>query len=266
MKFFYRNLSVKLIFFVLVNLICIISAFSQTLKFEKSELSGEWENSSKFITFDFENQKIIHELKTFYGLWRDKPYSILFDDLNVVPLVFENHLFMQYWILDENFSKISKSKFKLFLPKSNICDISLDISLMQDELYAYLVLDSFENVVKIRYWLCDLEIDDEILQNQKAMITENTVELNSKTNFSNLSTLEDEYFRNIQKYIKIDDKLYTCVEGRGVKIRNIEKINLATEFPNYQIIEKSKTTYLILCEPYLYFSKNNKNLENVRNY
>ena len=266
MKFFSRNLVLRILFVTLVYSFCVFSVFSQTPKFDKSELSGEWENSSKFITFDFENQKIIHELKTFYGLWRDKPYSILFDDLNVVPLVFENQLFMQYWILDENFSKISKSKFKLFLPKSNICDIRLDISLMQDELYAYLVLDSFENVVKIRYWLCDLEIDDEILQNQKAMITENTVELNSKTNFSNLSTLEDEYFRNIQKYIKIDDKLYTCVEGRGVKIRNIEKINLATEFPNYQIIEKSKTTYLILCEPYLYFSKNNKNLENVRNY
>lgn len=256
MKFFFRNLSVKLIFFVLVNLICIISVFSQTLKFEKAELSGEWENSSKFLTFDFENQKIIHELKTFYGLWRDKPYSISFDELKVVPFVYENQLYMQYWILDEDNPKISNTKFKLFLPKSNICDISLNISLMQDELYAYLVLDSFENVVKIRYWLCDLEIDDEILQNQKAMITENTVELNSKTNFSNLSTLEDEYFRNIQKYIKIDDKLYTCVEGRGVKIRNIEKINLATEFPDYQIIEKNKTSYLVLDKSYMKFSKN----------
>ena len=116
-------------------------------------------------------------------------------------------------------------------------------------------MDSFENVIKIRYWLCDLEIDDEILQNQKAIITENTVELNSKTNFVNLSTLDDDYFRNIQKYIKIDDKLYTCVEGRGVKIRNIEKINLVSEFPNYQIIEKDKISYLVLDKPYLYFSK-----------
>ena len=87
------------------------------------------------------------------------------------------------------------------------------------------------------------------------MITENTVETNSKTNFSEIFTLEDVIFRNIQKYIKIDDKLYTCVEGRGVKIRNVEKINLEKEFSNYQIIEKDKTSYLVLDKPYLYFSK-----------
>lgn len=259
MKIFSRKLNFKIIFFTLVYSFCVLSVFSQTQKFDKTELSGEWENSSKFITFDFENQKIIHELKTFYGLWRDKPYSISFDELKVVPLVFENQLYMQYWILDKNFANLSNSKFKLYLPKSNICDISLDVSLMQDEIYAYLVLDSLENVVKIRYWLCDLEIDDEILQNQKAMITENTVETNSKTNFSEIFTLEDVIFRNIQKYIKIDDKLYTCVEGRGVKIRNVEKINFEKEFSNYQIIEKDKTSYLVLDKPYLYFSKQVQN-------
>ena len=255
MKVFTKNLYLKILIFSLVNVFCIFSIFSQSVRFNKTELSGEWQNSSKFITFDFENETIIYELKTFYGLWRDKPYSVSFDELKVEPLVFENQLFMQYWILDEVSSKLSNSKYKLYLPNSNICDISLDNSLLQDEVYAYLVLDSLENVIKIRYWLCDLEIDDEILQNQKAIITENTVELNSKANFSVLSTLDDEYFRNIQKYIKIDDKLYTCVEGRGVKIRNIEKINLVSEFPNYQIIEKVKISYLVLDKPYLYFSK-----------
>ena len=259
MKFFTKNLYSKILFLSLVNMFCIFSIFSQSAKLNKSELSGEWQNSSKFITFDFENEKIIHELKTFYGLWRDKPYSISFDELKVSPFVYENQLFMQYWVLDENVSALTKSNLKLFLPKSNLCDISLDVSLMQDEIYAYLVLDSFENVIKIRYWLCDLEIDNEILENQKAMITENTVEINSKTNFVNLSTLDDEYFRNIQKYIKIDDKLYTCVEGRGVKIRNIEKINLVTEFTNYQIIEKDNSSYLVLDKPYLYFSKQIQN-------
>ena len=255
MNFFSKKLNLKILLYVILNLFCILSLFSQNEKFNKSELSGEWENTSKFITFDFENQKIIHELKTFYGLWRDKTNSISFDELKVVPFVYESQLFMQYWILAENDSKLVNSKFKLFLPKSNICDISLDKSLIQTEIYAYLILDSLENVIKIRYWLCDLEIDNENLQNQKAMITENTVELNSNANFSKLSSLDDEYFRNIQKYIKIDDKLYTCAEGRGVKIRNVEKINLEREFSNYQIIEKDNTSYLVLDKPYLNFSK-----------
>jgi hypothetical protein len=255
MNFFSKKLNLKILLYVILNLFCILSLFSQNEKFNKSELSGEWENTLKFITFDFENQKIIHELKTFYGLWRDKPNSISFDELKVVPFVYESQLFMQYWILAENDSKLVNSKFKLFLPKSNICDISLDKSLIQTEIYAYLILDSLENVLKIRYWLCDLEIDNENLQNQKAMITENTVELNSNANFSKLSSLDDEYFRNIQKYIKIDDKLYTCAEGRGVKIRNVEKINLEREFSNYQIIEKDNTSYLVLDKPYLNFSK-----------
>ena len=163
MKVFTKNLYLKILIFSLVNVFCIFSIFSKSVRFNKTELSGEWQNSSKFITFDFENEKIIHELKTFYGLWRDKPYSVSFGELKVEPLVFENQLFMQYWILDEISSKLSNSKYKLYLPNSNVCDISLDNSLVQDEVYAYLVLNSLENVIKIRYWICDLEIDDEIL-------------------------------------------------------------------------------------------------------
>ena len=35
-----------------------------------------------------------------------------------------------------------------------------------------------------------------------------------------------------------------------------EIINLQTEFSDYQLIEKEKTSYLILDKPYLHFSKN----------
>ena len=243
----------SLLFFVYFSL-SFSTCFSQSEKFNKSELLGEWQNSSKFITFDFEQQKIIHELKTFYGLWRGKLHFTSFDELNVNPLVFEQQLFMEYWKLDDFKNQNKKSEIKLYLPVSNVCEISLDKPLVKPEIYGYLVLGSLENVVKIRYWLCDLELEEYVIENQKAIISENTVDLSSKQNFSTLVNLTDEYYRNIKKYIKIDDKLYTCVEGRGTKIRNVEKINLKKAFPELKIIEKNKMSYLVLDLPYLYFS------------
>lgn len=251
-------------FLVFFSLLCFCrnSLFCQGEKFNKLELSGEWQNSSKFVTFDFEQQKIKHELKTFYGLWRGKIHTTSFSDLTVNPLVFENQLFMEYWILDNYKNPDKNSKIKLYLPESNIYEISLDKPFVKSEIYGYLILGSLENVVKIRYWNCDLELTEDVIENQKACITEKTVEINSKKNFLDFENLNDEYFRNIKKYIKIDDKIYTCVEGRGTKIRNVEKIDLKKEFPNLHFFEKKRDSFLVLDSPYLFFlEKTEKDLQ-----
>ena len=57
--------------------------------------------------------------------------------------------------------------------------------------------------------------------------------------------------KKFKKYIKIGDKTYTCVEGRGVKIRNVKKINLTQEFKQYKFIEKGNKSYLVLQNPYM---------------
>lgn len=241
------NFNKKIILLVIISLFFCSTIFSQDLIFNQTELQGEWQNSKKYIHFDFENKKIIHELKTFYGLWRDKPFDTDLSSLQIEPLVFQNQLFIEYWVLDSFFDKEDKSKLKLYLPASNIKDISLDNPKIQNEVYAYLILD--ENyAIKIRYWLVDLELESEDLENQRGMITENTVDLSSSVVLSNL---QDEYYRNIKKYIKIGDKTYTCVEGRGVKIRNVKKINLTQEFKQYKFIEKGNKSYLVLQNPYM---------------
>ena len=181
---------------------------------------------------------------------------------NTNPLVFENQLFMEYWILDNYENPDKNSKIKLYLPESNIYEISLDKPFVKSEIYGYLILGSLENVVKIRYWNCDLELTEDVIENQKACITEKTVEINSKKNFLDFENLNDEYFRNIKKYIKIDDKIYTCVEGRGTKIRNVEKIDLKKEFPNLRFFEKKRDSFLVLDSPYLFFlEKTEKDLQ-----
>ncbi len=250
MRFFCKTSFFCIIFFFL-NFFCICSMFTQSVELSDTELVGEWQNSAKFVNFNFDKEEVIHELKTFYGLWRGKIHKTSFNELNVSPLVFENQLFMEYWILDNFENSDKNSKIKFYFPASNVFEISLDKPFVKNEIYGYLILDSLENVIKIMYWLCDLELSEEILQNQKAMITENTVELKSNQNFVTLENLEDEFFRNIKKYIKIGDKLYTCVEGRGTKIRNIEKIDLIKEFPKYQFIKKNESNFLVLDSPYL---------------
>ena len=237
----------KIIILVLLNLILNFNIFSQGINFNQSELQGEWQNSKKFIQFDFENKKIVHELKTFYGLWRDKPFETDFSSLKIEPLVFENQLFVEYWILDSFFDKEKKSKLKLYLPASNIKEISLDNPKIQSEVYAYLFLDE-TSAIKIRYWLVDLEFESDSFENERGMITENTVDV--KSNVA-LSDLQDEYYRNIKKYIKIADKVYTCVEGRGTKIRNIEKINFVQEFEQHNFFTKDKKSFLVLQKAYM---------------
>lgn len=240
----------KILFVIsLINLFVTFDVFCQIDMFNQIELEGEWQNSAKFINFNFEQKKIIHELKTFYGLWRDKPFYTSFDELSVVPLVFNNELFLQYWVLDESLSKENKNatKLKLYLPKSNIDEISLDKTELYDEIYAYLFLNENE-VIKIRYWLVNLDLTNDDFENQKAFITENTVNL---SNNEPLSNLQDEYFRNIKKYIKIADKIYTCVEGKGVKIRNIEKIDFKEKFPNFRFFTKEKSSFLVLDKAYM---------------
>ena len=249
MKIFLKINSVfKITFLILLNLFFTNFVFSQDVILDESELQGEWQNSKKFIHFDFENKKIVHELKTFYGLWRDKPFPTDFSSLKVSPLVFEKQLFMEYWILDSFFNDEKKSKLKLYLPASNVRKISLDNPEIQEEVYAYLFL-SEDIAIKIRYWLVDLDFEFEDLEAQRGMITENTVDLISNTV---LSDLQDEYFRNIKKYLKIGDKIYTCIEGRGTKIRNIEKINFKQQFEQCDFFVKRNKSYLVLEKAYMF--------------
>ena len=233
-------------FLLLINF-TFFHLFSQTSTDEFSEFAGEWQNSSKFINFDFENNNIIHELKTFYGLWRDKKEFSKIDKLKVLPLVYENQLFMQYWILDDFFKTDKNSKLKLYLPKNNVDEILLDNPEIYQELYAYLFVNEIQ-IVKIRYWVVNLDLEEEVLINQKATITENTVNL-TKNNTS--LDLKDEGFRNIKKYLKIGDMYYTCVEGRGTNIRNIEILE-KKDFSVLKIINKNDESYLLLQNPYMY--------------
>lgn len=237
---------VKPLFSLVLLFISCFSLSSQILSMNQEGFVGEWYNSSKYITFDFENKKIIHQLKTFYGLWRDKEVFTDLEDIKIKPLVYDNQLFLQYWELESNIE--NEPKFNLYLPTSNIDEISLDNSIIYNQIYGFLFIDE-ENVIKIRYWLVNLDLSQDILDTQLGIINSSTVDVNSGSVLTNLP--EDKYL-NTKKYIQISDKIYTCVEGRGTKVRNVEVINMKNEYPNLKFIKNDDISYLVLDNAYMY--------------
>lgn len=199
------------------------------------DIEGVWQNNQRQIQFDYQQSKINLRLRTFYGLWLDKPYEIKFSDLEVMPLVYNDELYISYW-------KNNSENINLFIPQSNIQDISIDEQKKSESIYAYYfekdenhdLLQNNENfllnkVIKIRYWLTNSIPNDE-----KAYIK-----------------LNDETEIQIDKFIVIGKSVYTSVTGRGTNVRNIQYENIEEKYPNKKFISIDDVNFLVLNKPYL---------------
>ena len=183
-----------------------------------------WENSTRKIRFDLNDNCAYIRLKTFYGLWLDTEYRIDFDFQKRQPLVHEDFLFVRYW-KESHFVK------NYYLPCSNSSEITLDEQVTDENVYGYYFSES--SVYAVRYWKCSSDVFDD----------EKKIELNTE---------ENKVF--IPKYLQIADDYYTCIQGRGEKLRRLQKIERSSfenAYPEFQFFTQGENSYLVLQKHYL---------------
>ncbi|MGP1587801.1 MAG: hypothetical protein ACTTHG_05595 [Treponemataceae bacterium] len=188
------------------------------------ELDGIWENSHRKIVFDSENRTVKIQLKNYYGLWLDSVYYGDFDLAENLSLIFEERLYFDYCKKDMQIEN-------LFLPCCNIHQIQICEQIIDENIYGFYFTDeNFENALKIRYWQCSIE----------------NYSLEDKVTFK----LSDSTIECV-KYILIGNQLYTCVKGRGKRIRNYELIEFKKTYPDAKFITVKDVEYIILEKPYV---------------
>lgn len=209
------------IVFLLVIFSLISSIFSQEIDSvqdtvvqnseDKKNLVGIWENPYRIVIFD-DSLCCDIVLKTFYGWYFDpsiKEKSL--KDNSVYPLCINDSLYLDYYEVFE----IAQGVF--YKPCSNIVDFLINESKESIEVYGYYEVD--DKFYQIRYWKIDKDFVDETAIYQD--------------------------FIQVQKMISIGDSYYTCVPGKGLKIRNVKEV----EKPS-NIIFSDDNKYMTFAKPY----------------
>lgn len=167
---------------------------------EVTQITGKWQNYSRIIDFSTGYSW----LKTFYNLWKEQPEE-LFQKENVKLLQIDNKLYTNFY----------KKNYDVYTCVNNIFDYALCQLNIQENIYSYafIIDNDIEKVYKIRYWLCNVDYADTIIEYEKL---------------------------KIPKYIKINENVYTCVTGRGTKLRNVKLQTMAEVFNNENIIKNEE--------------------------
>lgn len=262
----YVRLATGLVF---LSTICV-NSFSQETQIPKL-LQGIWENNNRIITFHQEENTSIF-LKLFYGWYYDRSgepvfetperprnnstsetpeqvtatfqeiipetetsgawninlyYKELDTSVSVPVAIFDNKLYLDFMLVIEN------DETTELQAASNADGIKISPPLVSKEVYS--LFDSEDALYKIRYWETDMDYDSET----KAVFT------NQEASY------------NVPKHIKIGQTIYTCVPGRGIQIRNIQRI--PRDFSAYTY--SSDNRICATKEPYLtLFSTNQDSL------
>lgn len=166
--------------------------FTQELQIDNDyliELKGIWENPYRILIFD-ESLNCNIVLKTFYGWYYDpsiKTKTLVLD--SVYPLCINDSLYLEYYQVKQ----VDNGFF--YKPCSNITDYLINAIKEKNEIYGYYEKDN--EFYRIRYWKVEKDFSDEIARYEDIQV---------------------------DKMIKIAGASYTCVPGKGTKIRNIETI------------------------------------------
>ncbi len=193
-----------------------------------------------------EDGKIITALDNSSGAWDMEIFYPHFKESFHVPVcVIGNNLYLNFIIKDTNQFNENASFWR---DQGNASGILISPPVSSRELTSYLVTE--DAVYHIRYWRTDMEHDG-----------------NAKASFSDGS--ETFY---VPKHIKVGEENFTCVNGRGSKIRNIEKssdfsseyVMNSLEIENLQ--EKTVTQESTICafgKPYLVLEETTRTLEQI---
>ena len=193
-----------------------------------------WENSNRKVRFDSAENVAYIRLKNYYGLWLDTEYKINFDFQKNPPFINEDSLYVRYW-------QESQTAKNYYLPCANFSEITLDEQVTDENVYGYYFSES--EVFVIRYWKCSRDVFDA----EKKI----SLNLSGEKNLSS-GAQPDSVF--IPKYIQIADDCYTCIQGRGEKIRNVKKIErkvFESGFADLKFLTQDGCSYLVLQKPYL---------------
>ena len=247
------------------KILIIFIVFSISSLFaQNSQTDGIYENNNKIVTIETKEDGSVDAnivLKTFYGYYYDGQYPD--SNKNAVNIaIIDNKLYTEYWTAKIAYSTMGDDpelveppppvflttveKLPTFhLPTAEIADgtlwlpatitneITMDDSVYKDELAGYYVNEN--EIYKIRYWLCDIPYSEE------------------KAELELIDTEDKSVF--VDKYVQIQDRVYTCATGLRIRIRNVTKID------NFEqpATKSADDTILVFGEPYLVLS----DIENI---
>ncbi len=250
----YKNLLV--LFFITSTIL-----YAQTPAIEsKSENIGVWENDSKIISINSDENGLLKAdvvLKTFYGFYYDGVYPI-HESVPVNLARIDNALYTEYWTKEQAYKTLGKpiveeqendpvfkvkvekpiqfdsasaipSDGVLWLPKSNTTELSIDETMIKDEVLGYYVDEN--STYEIRYWITDIPYKEE------------------KVALKLIQSSDSESVF-INKYIQIGNAVYTCATGLRTEIRNVKSVETIHENITYN----ETNSFLVMGEPYIVLS------------
>ncbi|NLM00562.1 MAG: hypothetical protein GX220_03790 [Treponema sp.] len=176
---------------------------------EVKKLTGKWQNSSRIVNFETEQTW----LKTFYTLWNDGPYS-LYELEQIRLLQVEDKVFLNFY----------EKKDDIFIAVNNKKNVAISPVKTENKFFGYVFSETEKDLVyKVLYWKSEVLFSDEKIEFENSII--------------------------IPKHIAINDIIYTCVTGRGNKLRNVKAETIEDVFGT-EILHKNEK-YLAIGEPFL---------------
>lgn len=183
----------------------------------------KWENESRVIRFDFDANQVFIRLKNYYGLWLDDEYNVDWNFSKKKLLITENSAYVRFW-----YKVLPQQDY--YVPQNNFSEITMDEQANDDYVYAYLFTG--EKTFRVRYWKCSMDVFDE-----------------QKTICHTIDSIDYQ----IPKFLIVGGIPYTCIMGRGEKLRNNIFVDFEKEFPEAKFIksDSDEKAYLVLDKPYL---------------
>jgi len=263
MKFINRKTFKKIIFFFLI----IFIKFSLSAEIPDS-IYGIREGKDRYVFFENAEgeDQIVIILKDYYGWYLDraveaesygekykrdrniavpkKSVYVMIDskelaenafelkltydrhDITYVPLaLIEDQMFLEFWIQDENHPG--------FWMGNVVTDgIKVSDQAEQENLWSWYINEENNDIYKIRFWKSKMEYDSEleaVLKSQKVSGEEYT----------------------LSKHIFSAENVYTCVPGRRVYIRNLDKNPVSVPFDGKEVIYNEEKTVCAVNQAYL---------------
>lgn len=129
------------------------------------------------------------------GAWNVSLYYPSFGETVVVPVaVFGGNLYIDFMLVSDDSSQ------RFFQAASNASGITVNLPSVSYNVYSF--YDTGSALYKIRYWQTGMDFEQDSLA----------------------EFIDDDGTHSVPKHLDIGGTTYTCVPGRGIAIRNIEKI------------------------------------------
>lgn len=164
---------------------------------QPSALTGSYYDGQRIIIFsgDKAGSQI---LKPYYGWYYDAYYEMENFPSAVNPLSLNGGIYTQYWERTDSGNRDGTAYWR---PCTNTQRITINPALIKKELYGFITSNDY--LYRIRYWQVSVPYTD-----QKVLVHDPD---------------NDGLHYEIDKYIAVGSVVYTCVNGRGTVVRNVEK-------------------------------------------